>query len=299
MKEKFPVDDNIIKLDTDTTINPSCDVIKANTLDHSYSAIKPGGSDVPVTINQPYDVPTKLYSKTSEEDYNYVQPNGLIQHNIHNSIKMNTDPAYGVSRGDTKIHTDPAYGVSKEDTKMDTDPAYQVSKGDTKMNTDPAYGVSRGDSKMNTDPAYEVSKGDKMNTDPAYEVSKGDKMNTDPAYEVSKGDKMNTDPAYEVSKGDKMNTDPAYEVSKGDKMNTDPAYEVSKGDAKMNTDSAYIVNIKERVAAKVLNTKASHDTTTEQYNYVCVRGDHLLHHNTSANTTGDAKDTLYSQYVYA
>ena len=54
---------NTITLNTDVTIedNPSYDVIKADTLDHSYSLINPGGSDVPININPSYNVPTKPY----------------------------------------------------------------------------------------------------------------------------------------------------------------------------------------------------------------------------------------------
>ena len=65
------------KLNTDITMNhnPSYDVTKASTVDYSYDTINPGGSDVPITTNPSYNVHTKPYSKTSEDDYNYVQPN--------------------------------------------------------------------------------------------------------------------------------------------------------------------------------------------------------------------------------
>ena len=155
MKKGSPVDDNATKLNTDVTIdnNPSFDVTKANTLDHSYTTINPRGSDVPITINPSYNVPTKPYSKTSKDDYNYVQPDAFVQHSeLENTIKMDTNPSYRV-------------------------------------------------------------------------------------------------------------------------------------------------NIQEeRAAATGSDTKPhqpSLDATTEQYDYACVQDDHLLHHNTSANTTGDAKETLY------
>ena len=93
---------NTTKLNTGVTIdnNPSYDVTKTNTLHHSYSTIKPGGSDVPITINPSYNVPTKPYSKTSEDDYNYVQPNEFVQHsNLEDTIKMDTNPSYEVSTG--------------------------------------------------------------------------------------------------------------------------------------------------------------------------------------------------------
>ena len=91
---------NTTKLNANVTIdnNPSYNVTKANTLDQSYSAINPGGSDVPITINPSYNVPTKPYSKTSEDDYNYVQPNELVQHSgLEDTIKMDTNPSYGVN----------------------------------------------------------------------------------------------------------------------------------------------------------------------------------------------------------
>ena len=150
----YKVTYNTTKLNTDVTIhnNPSYDVTKANTLDHSYSTINPGGSDVPITINPSYDVPTKPYSKTSEDNYNYVQPNVFVQHSeLEGVIKMNTNPlSYGVN-------------IQEESAVASSDTAHQ----------------------------------------------------------------------------------------------------------------------------------SSHDATTEQYDYAYVQDDHLLHHNTSANTTGDAKETLY------
>ena len=154
MKKGSPVDDNTTKLNTDVTIdnNPSYDVTKANTLDHSYNTINPGSSDVPITINRSFNVPTKPYSKTSKDDYNYVQPNELVQHSeLEGTIKMDTNPLYGVNIQEERA-------------------------------------------------------------------------------------------------------------------------------AATGSDTAH---------------QSSHDATTEQYDYACVQDDHLLHHNTSANTTGDAKETLY------
>ena len=119
-KKGLHVVDNTIKLNTDITIdqnpsydvtidrnpsydvtidhNPSYNVTKANTVDYSYDTINPGGSDVPMTTNPSYNVHTKPYSKTSEDEYNYVQPNELIadQH-PEGTIKMETNPSYGVN----------------------------------------------------------------------------------------------------------------------------------------------------------------------------------------------------------
>ena len=100
-KGTFPVDNNTAKLNENVAIesNPAYDVTKANTVGSLYSTIKPGDSDVPITTNPSYAFPTKPYSKTSEDEYNYVQPN---QHSglEDASIKMDTNPSYGLTTGD-------------------------------------------------------------------------------------------------------------------------------------------------------------------------------------------------------
>ena len=90
------------KLNTDVTMdsNPSYDVTKVDTVNYSYDTINPGGSDVPITTNPYYNVHTKPYSKTSEDDYNYVQPNELMQHSdVGGYIKINpnVDLCHGIS----------------------------------------------------------------------------------------------------------------------------------------------------------------------------------------------------------
>ena len=91
-KGTFP---NTAKLNDSVTIesNPSYDVAKANTVDSSYSLIKPEDSDVPITANPSYTVPN-----TSEDEYNYVQPNQYSS--LEDTIKMDTNPSYGVTTGD-------------------------------------------------------------------------------------------------------------------------------------------------------------------------------------------------------
>ena len=132
-KGKFTLNDKVLynttKLNTNVTIeyNASYDVAKVNAMDNgstittgnsdfpitpnpSYSTHNettnngngksndPGGSDVPITTNPSYNVHTKPYSKASEYDYDYVQPNGLIQHSdLEDTIKMDTNPSYGAS----------------------------------------------------------------------------------------------------------------------------------------------------------------------------------------------------------
>ena len=107
-KGTFPVDNklffnNTTKLNENVTIdnNPAYDVTKANTVGSLYSTIKPGDSDVPITANPSYNVPTKLYSKAASED-EYLQ---LNQHS--NTIKMDTNPSYGVTiAGEVSAHSD-------------------------------------------------------------------------------------------------------------------------------------------------------------------------------------------------
>ena len=132
-KKESHVVDNTIKLNTNVTIdhNPSYDVTKANTVDYSYDTINPGGSDVPMTTNPSYNVHTKPYSKTSEDEYNYVQPNELIpdQH-PEGIIKMETNPSYGVS---TREDRATAFNATS-DTK-----AHQSSHDATTKQYDYAY----------------------------------------------------------------------------------------------------------------------------------------------------------------
>ena len=105
-KRAFPVDNNTTKLNENVTIdnNPAYDVTKANTVGSLYSTIKPGDSDVPITANPSYNVPTKPYSKAASQD-EYLQ---LHQHsNLEDTIKMDTNPSYGVTTvGEVSTHSD-------------------------------------------------------------------------------------------------------------------------------------------------------------------------------------------------
>ena len=67
---------NISKPNTNIAINnnPSCNVIKVNTVDHEYSTIKPEGSYV--SLLPPHDATTNQY------DYPYFEDNVLILHPI-------------------------------------------------------------------------------------------------------------------------------------------------------------------------------------------------------------------------
>ena len=72
-KEIYSKSKHITDVNVTMDNNPSYDVTKADTVDYSYNAINPGGSDVPTTTNPSYNVHTKPYGKTSEDDYNYVR----------------------------------------------------------------------------------------------------------------------------------------------------------------------------------------------------------------------------------
>ena len=132
-KKGLHIAKNTTKLSTDVTMdnNPSYDVTKANSVHYSYDAINPGGSDVPITTNPSYNVHTKLYSKTSEDDYNYVQPNELIPNkHLEDTIKMDTNPSYGVNTREDRATTFNA----TSDTK-----AHQSSHDATTKQYDYAY----------------------------------------------------------------------------------------------------------------------------------------------------------------
>ena len=92
------IDYNKTELNTDVALhpNPAYDVAKADMVDSLYSGIRQGDLDVPITANPSYHIPTKLYSKTSEDEYNYVQPNEFKQH-LGRIVKMTTNPSYGVT----------------------------------------------------------------------------------------------------------------------------------------------------------------------------------------------------------
>ena len=115
------VDDQVsystTKLNTDVPIehNPSYDVIKADNR----------------TIKLYYNIPIKPYSKASEDECNYAQPN---QHSdLMETVKMDSNPSYGVSTGDLG-----EYGVVNQ-PKSDTfgEPTRKLSE-DTYV---PVYGV--------------------------------------------------------------------------------------------------------------------------------------------------------------
>ena len=68
--------------------NPAYDVTTVNTIDHSYSTIKPGDSDIFITANPCYAVPAKP-SKASEDECNYAQLNECNEYlDLEDTIKI-------------------------------------------------------------------------------------------------------------------------------------------------------------------------------------------------------------------
>ena len=121
-KCRLKVDNNVsynaTELNTDVTIhpNPSYDVAKANTVDSLYRTIKPRDLVVPITTNPSYNVPTKPYS---EDEYNYVQPNEFNQcSGLEDTIKMDTNPSYGVTTGGDRATAFSTHSDTKATTKQ-------------------------------------------------------------------------------------------------------------------------------------------------------------------------------------
>jgi len=122
-KVTFLVDSKVHSENASASIekNPAYDVAKVDTMDHTYSTIKRGDSDIPITTNPSYNAPTKPYSKTSEGDCNYVQPNESNEYlDLEDAIKMDTNPSYGVTTGDRSI----AHQSSHDATTKEYDYAY-------------------------------------------------------------------------------------------------------------------------------------------------------------------------------
>ena len=105
-KEESPVNDSTSQLNT-------YDFTKAIALEHVYDTIKLEDTDA---INPPYDALTKPYSKTSENEYNYIQPNELTQHSDgYSKVDPTTDQSHGIrgihSRSTANTPEQDEYGV--------------------------------------------------------------------------------------------------------------------------------------------------------------------------------------------
>ena len=88
--------DNTTKLNENVTIDNNL------AYDDTVGSL-PEDSDILITANPSYNVPTQPYSKAASED-EYLQ---LVQHsNLEDTIKMDTNPSYGVTTGGDSAHSD-------------------------------------------------------------------------------------------------------------------------------------------------------------------------------------------------
>ena len=68
-----------------------------------YSTIKPIELNV-ITTNRSYNIPTKPYSKSNEDEYTYLQPDQCIQpSDLEDDIKMDTNPSYGINTIEDRV----------------------------------------------------------------------------------------------------------------------------------------------------------------------------------------------------
>ena len=131
-KATFPLDNKVHSKNANVSIekNPAYiyDVTTVNTIDRSYSTIKSGDSDIPITTNPSYAALTKPYSKASEDECNYAKPNynECNEHlDLKDSTKMETNPSYGVTTGDRTTASKPKVHQSSHNaTTKDYDYAY-------------------------------------------------------------------------------------------------------------------------------------------------------------------------------
>ena len=150
-KGTFSVNENVsyyntTNLNTDVTVEsyPLYDIIKSTTMDNST---------IKLDSNPSYNILTKPCIKASKDS----QPNELIQHNLDETIEMETNPSYVVNTGDLdetmKMETNPSYGINTGDLdgtiQMEANPSYGIHTGDldrtVKMDRNLSYGVNTED----------------------------------------------------------------------------------------------------------------------------------------------------------
>ena len=90
-----------------------------------HANLHPGDLDVPIDANPSYHIPTKPYSKTSEEEYVYAQPetseDAYIyvqpndEFNDQKTIKMTANPSYGVTTVDDIESNRPSHNATTKE----------------------------------------------------------------------------------------------------------------------------------------------------------------------------------------
>ena len=116
------VSNNKFNLSNSIVSNNMDNVTEANTMDTSYSTVKP----------------EKCSSRETSNQSNYAQPNHFNdqQSELDETIRVANDPAYA---GQMNKEVDPACGANTGDMKTATDPAYA---GNTKLDNDLTCEVS-------------------------------------------------------------------------------------------------------------------------------------------------------------
>ena len=138
---------NASKLHKDIPIeqNPSYDVIEM-----ANGTIKRGDADIPITTNPSYAAAAKPYSKASEDEYNYVQTNVSDEYlDLEDTIKMDTNPSYGVTTGDRKTAFNSSDSMTHQPSRNTTTNEYDYANvhddyllhHSTAINTDTSGGV--------------------------------------------------------------------------------------------------------------------------------------------------------------
>ena len=137
------------------------------------------------------------------------------------------------------------------DVKLDHNPSYVVTTPDT---------VAYSTVKL-CDSSVSIT----VTSNPSYYIP----LTSNPSYNV---------PTKPYSEDDNYVQPNEYnQHSESIEMDTNPSYEVGKD--------------RTTVFSTTKAGHSSHDATSEEYDYAYAQDDHLLHHNTTANTTDDTKIT--------
>ncbi|XP_065899767.1 CUB and sushi domain-containing protein 1-like [Dysidea avara] len=128
----------------------------------SYSTDKNRVYDEPSTAA--VIVPNAVYTTDNTADYEYIKNDQIISPYIHDGVKMESNPSYGITRSSTNkldsdvvIQPNPSYGVTKPTSKTSEDQYSYVQSNEfvhdppvhhhTTMEDNPSYGLNRSEYK--------------------------------------------------------------------------------------------------------------------------------------------------------
>ena len=128
----------------------------------SYSTDKNRVYDEPSTAA--VIVPNAVYTTDNTADYEYITNDQIISPYIHDGVKMESNPSYGITRSSTNkldsdviIQPNPSYGVTKPTSKTSEDQYSYVQSNEfvrdppvhhhTTMEDNPSYGLNRSEYK--------------------------------------------------------------------------------------------------------------------------------------------------------